>query len=88
MLDVSTRREVPGKAIVYMDGVDARVYKNLLKKLGSEERLQNAIILSGLLTKANSSSEFSHASVKRIKSGFNETVGISFEEFTSLVEST
>lgn len=87
MLDVSTRREVPSKAIAYMDGVDARVYKSLLKKLGSEERLQNAIILSGLLAKANSNSEFSHASLKKIKSGFKEIIAISYEEFTSLVES-
>ena len=87
MLDVSTRRDVPSKALVYMDGLDARVYTSLLKKLGSEKRLQNAIILSGLLAKVNSSSEFGQANSRRIKSGFRKIVGISYDEFNSLVES-
>ncbi len=41
---------MPDKAIVYLDGHDARIFNLLLYKLGSEERVQNAMILTGLLS--------------------------------------
>jgi hypothetical protein len=86
LLDISIRPELPGKAIVYLDGLDARIYKELLKKLGSEERVQNAIILSGLLSKSRRNRKISEAKLRAARSSFRELVGITFEDFAIFLE--
>lgn len=75
---------MPDKAIVYMDGLDARIFKQLLYKLGSEERVQNAIILNGLLSKSESPISLKKAG--EIKASFPEYVGVTFDEFNHILE--
>lgn len=84
MLDISLRPELPRKAIVYLDGHDARLFKRLVKLLGSEERAQNAIILTGAL--ADSPKEgLSQDDAREIFNSFKELVGYDYEEFQKLV---
>jgi hypothetical protein len=70
-----------------MDGLDARIYKQLLKRLGSEERVQNAIILSGLLSQSRKSKNISETKLRAARSSFRELVGISYEDYGILLES-
>lgn len=81
LMDVSISPSHPDKAIVYLDGIDARVYKQLLEQLESEERVQNAIILLALLSQAKKDNRAGSSVVKRVKSKCFELLGISFEEF-------
>jgi hypothetical protein len=80
---------MPGKAIVYLDGHDARIFKRLMYKLGSEERVQNAMILTGLLSRYEErSTRSTRRKAQEIKASFPELVGVSFEEFNKLLETT
>lgn len=84
MLDISLRPELPGKAIVYLDGHDARLFKRLVKLLGSEERAQNAIILTGAL--ADSPKEtLTSEDTREVLDSFKDLVGFDYEEFQKLV---
>ncbi|MDG6998557.1 MAG: hypothetical protein JRN15_05520 [Nitrososphaerota archaeon] len=85
MLDISSRPELPGKAIVYMDGQDARLFKRLAKILGSEKRAQNAMILIGLLA-GSSNEKLSTEDQREIVSSFQEIIGYDYEVFQKLVE--
>ena len=76
---------MPDKAIVYLDGRDARVFNQLLYKLGSEERVQNAMILTGLLSQT-AETGISKRQSNEIKSSFPELVGVSFEDFNKMLE--
>jgi hypothetical protein len=89
LLDVSLRSELPDKAVVYLDGLDARIFKRLLSKLGTEERVQNAMILTGLLGQKAETGirSIRKQQVQNIKASFPELVGVSFREFSKLLES-
>ena len=87
MLDISLRAEVPDKAIVYLDGRDARIFNHLLSKLGSEERVQNAMILTGLLSQtAETGMQISKRQANEIRASFPDLVGVSFEDFNKILE--
>lgn len=78
---------MPDKAIVYLDGLDARVFKHLLSKLGSEERVQNAMILEGLLSQTEAKEiRLGEKQAQEIRKGFPEFVGVSYEDFTKILE--
>lgn len=73
---------------MYADGIDARVLRKLISSLGSEERAQNAIILTGFLSKLERRSDLSSAArAKRVRENFEQLVGISYREFCNLTES-
>ena len=78
---------MPDKAIVYLDGLDARIFNQLLLKLGSEERVQNAMILTGLLSRtAKTGKQISKRQANEIRASFPELVGVSFEDFNKILE--
>lgn len=79
---------MPDKAVVYLDGLDARIFKQLLYKLGSEERVQNAMILTGLLAQPAATGVPISKSVEReIQNSFRDLVGVSFEDFNRILDS-
>lgn len=84
MLDISRRSELPGKSIVYLDGQDARIFKKLVKALGSEERAQNAMILTGLLA-GSPNDKLSYEDKRKVIASFREIVGCDYEAFQNLV---
>jgi hypothetical protein len=87
LLDISLRAETPDKAVVYMDGRDARIFKQLLYKLGSEERVQNAMILTGLLSQTmEASTKLGKQQASEIKASFPDLVGMSFEDFNKILD--
>lgn len=85
MLDISLRPELPKKALVYLDGQDARLFKNLVKILGSEERAQCAIILTGVMAEAKKDRLTTDAEREVVKN-FKELVGCDYVAFQRLVE--
>ena len=87
MLDISFRSNKPGSIVVYADGEDARTLRKLISSLGSEERAQNALILSGFLLKLEKKGgAASTARALRVREKFEELVGMHFEEFHRLME--
>jgi hypothetical protein len=73
--------------VVYADGVDARLMRRLISRLGSEERVQNALILTGFISKLEKKSGAANiARAKRVRQNFEELVGVSFQEFQRLTE--
>lgn len=87
MLDISLRSELPDKAIVYLDGLDARIFRKLLSALQSEEKVQNAIILCGLLQAVKEmDAPPANLSEAEIEASFSEFVGITFSEFVAILE--
>ena len=88
MLDVSYRSEKPDSVLIYADGSDARVLRKLISSLGSEEKAQIALILTGFLSKLEKKGGFASAMrATKVKENFEELVGISFEEFLKMAES-
>ena len=87
MLDISFRYNKPGSISVYADGADARFLRKLISVLGSEERAQNALILTGFVAKlqktGTASSEFR---ARRARESFEELVGVSYQEFQRILE--
>jgi hypothetical protein len=78
---------MPDKAIAYLDGSDARIFKRLLCKLGSEERVQNAMILTGLLSQTTETGmRINKRQANETKASFSEFVGVSFEDFNKMLE--
>jgi hypothetical protein len=74
--------------VVYADGSDARMIQRLVTILGSEERAQNALILTGFLSKLEKTSgTAAQARAKRVREKFEEIVGVSYAEFLKLAES-
>lgn len=70
-----------------MDGVDARLFRALKQKLGSEERAKSSIILMGLMEKlSRKRTEASKKQIEEIKSNFEEVVGISYRNFENLID--
>jgi hypothetical protein len=87
LLDVSFRSNKPGSILVYADGADARLLRKLLSVLGSEERVQNALILTGLLSKLEKKTGTADAvRAKKVRECFEGLVGVSFQEFQRLIE--
>jgi hypothetical protein len=88
LLDISFRFSKPGSISVYADGADGRLLRNLISVLGSEERAQNAIILTGLLRKfERNGSPTSIARAKRVKEKFEDLVGVPYEDYWKLLDS-
>ncbi|MHB8567424.1 MAG: hypothetical protein ACYC7D_09260 [Nitrososphaerales archaeon] len=89
MLDIFPDSEDDSKALAYMDGSDASIFRSLARRLGSEERVQNAFILVGLISEleAKGSSENS-LKAERAKHFFPQYAGITFEKFESLIKET
>lgn len=86
MLDISFRSNKPRSILVYSDGADARLFKKLISMLGSEEKVHNAIILTGFIAKQEKREGASSAArAKRARDSFEELVGISYQEFQRLV---
>ncbi|MDA4130047.1 MAG: hypothetical protein OK457_04700 [Thaumarchaeota archaeon] len=82
MLDVSYLPDRPDSVMVYADGRDARVLKKLISFLGSEENAQNALILTGFLSKLEKKGEMAFAArAKVVKESFGELVGVSYQEY-------
>ncbi|MGI0091202.1 MAG: hypothetical protein ACREBS_05790 [Nitrososphaerales archaeon] len=87
MLDISLKSDVQDRAIVYLDGPDARIFAHLSSKLGSEERVQAAMILTGMLEKLKSDkSRVSARKAKKVMDSFPEFTGISLKEFRKLID--
>ena len=73
--------------MVYADGVDARLLRKLISSLGSEERVQNALILAGFISKLEKKGgTVSTAKARRARESFNDLVGMPFQEFQRLTE--
>jgi hypothetical protein len=88
LLDVSYRSDKPDIVRVYADGADARVLRNLISMLGSEEKAQVALILTGLLSKLEKKSGSASAvRAKKVKESFKELLGISYQEFLKTADS-
>ena len=87
LLDITQARE-KNRLSVYMDGADARVYRALKLKLGSEERANNAMLLTGMIEKLQRKQDkHSVETIRGIKRNFNELVGISYTRFEELLDS-
>jgi hypothetical protein len=87
LLDVSYRSDKPDSVLIYADGSDARVLRKLISNLGSEEKAQTALILTGFLSKLEKKGGIDSAmKAKKVKENFKELVGISLPEFLKLTE--
>jgi len=88
LLDVSYRSDKPDSVLIYADGSDARVLRKLISNLGSEEKAQTALILTGFLSKLEKKGGVaSSMRATKVKENFEELVGISFQEFLKMIES-
>jgi len=73
--------------MVYADGHDGRVLKSLISLLGSEENAQNALILTGFLSKIEKKGGSAFAArAKLVKESFRELVGVSYQEYGRILE--
>ncbi len=84
MLDVFPDSQDSSRALAYMDGRDAALFRSLVRRLGSEEKVQNGFILMGVVSDLERSGA-NDLRVKRAKSFFPEYVGVSFESFSALL---
>ncbi len=84
LIDFSQNEQHPARVVVYLDGPDARVFKRLVSKLGSEESAQNAIILLGFLTKLRETGAESQA--LQIENHWRSLVGVTKGVFDSVME--
>ena len=74
--------------VAYFDGSDARLYKALNEKLGSEVKVQNALILLGLMKKLSElNTSESYDGIAKSREIFPEYVGISYDEFGRILDS-
>ncbi|MDA4130291.1 MAG: hypothetical protein OK457_05935 [Thaumarchaeota archaeon] len=87
MLDVSYVPDRPDSVMVYADGRDARILKKLISLLGSEENAQNALILTGFLSKIEKKGGMAFAArAGLVKESFRELVGVSYQEYGRILE--
>jgi hypothetical protein len=64
------------------------VLRRLKEVLGSEEKVQNALILTGFLSKLEKKSgSVAAARIKVVKDSFRDLVGVSYQEYCRIVES-
>lgn len=85
LIDISFAREDSTRASVYLDGPDARLFKALRSKLGSDQAVQNALILEGMLCKLEGSANV--RKLEEIKTSFADIVGLSYPDFQKIVYS-
>ncbi len=85
MIDISFERGDATKAHVYLDGLDARVFRALRAKLGSDEAVQNALILVGAAHQMGTTGGPNSKRVQEIQASFREFVGVSYQEFQALL---
>jgi hypothetical protein len=78
LIDISMDRRDSTKAFAYLDGPDARLFRRLRAKLGSDQSAQSAIILEGLINKLEGSKN--SKKVEEIKLLFPKIVGVSYGE--------
>ena len=67
---------------MHLDGDEARIYKQLTQYLGASEKAQNAIILVGALSKLEENSR----RAQKIRDGFLELVGVSYDELNMFLD--
>ncbi len=82
MIDISHNSGYLDCALVHLDGDEARIYKELTQYLGGSERAQNAIILVGALSKLEKDSK----RAQKIRDGFLELVGVSYEDLNRFLD--
>jgi hypothetical protein len=86
LLDVSTDTEDASRVVAYLDGPDARLFKALLEKLGSEDKVQSALILLGLLSKLeDAEGAVSSEKTETAKDLFLEYAGVTYEQFLNII---
>ncbi|MGI0079242.1 MAG: hypothetical protein ACRECH_06425 [Nitrososphaerales archaeon] len=87
MIDISIRKENADRAIAYFDGADARIYRGLVSRLGSEDAAQNAVILIGLIAKLGKlRTRKATEEIGRIHRLFPKLVGVSYKRFDSMLD--
>jgi hypothetical protein len=86
MIDISLRSGEKGKAHVYLDGPDARLFKLLKNRLLSDELVQNACILQGYLCKLKAVGD--KVKMQRVQKMFPRLVGISYSEFLQIIDTS
>ncbi len=86
MIDISLRSDENGKALVYLDGPDARLFKILRKRLRSDESVQNAYILEGYASKLKADGD--KVKLQRVQKLFPKIVGISYSEFLQIIDTS
>ena len=87
MIDISIRKENSDRAIAYLDGADARIYRGLVSRLGSEDATQNAVILVGLIAKLGKlRTKKATEEIDRIEKLFPKLVGISYKKLGSILD--
>lgn len=67
---------------MHLDGDESRIYRELTQYLGASDKAQNAIILMGALSKMDKNNK----KVQKIKDGFLELVGVTFEDFNRFLD--
>jgi hypothetical protein len=72
--------------VVSLDGRDAELFRMLVRKLGSEKRAQDAIILQGYLTKLSQSGQVSAIDVERVERLWPKVIGVSKKQFDAMLE--
>jgi hypothetical protein len=86
MLDLFPDRD-KHKFHAYMDGRDSLLFKSLVRKLGSEERAQNAFILLGVISEEEKKDSLdSRKRVTKAKNAFPDYVGVTFDAFNGMLE--
>lgn len=86
LIDISIRKENADRAIAYFDGADARLYRSLVSRLGSEDAAQNSLILLGLLAKLRKlETKKSSEEIERVQRAFPKLVGVSYRRFEAIL---
>jgi len=89
LLDISIDTVDGAKILAYLDGPDARLFKALIEKLGSEEKVQSAVILMGLLDKLEDvESAGSAETAETTKKLFLEYSGVTYEDFLEMIQNS
>jgi len=86
MIDISLRSDEKGKAFVYLDGPDARLFQLLRNRLRSDELAQSAYILEGYICKLKAAGD--KVKMQRVQKLFPKIVGISYSEFLKIVDTS
>jgi hypothetical protein len=82
LIDISIDKGDSTKAYAYLDGPDARLFQKLRARIGSDESVQAAIILQGLISKLERSGQRDRA--EEIKELLPQIVGLSYTELETI----
>jgi hypothetical protein len=85
LIDISIDKSGSERAYVYLDGPDARLFKRLRERLGSDELAQKAIILEGLIKKLEDSQNTKRA--EEVIDLFPRVAGLSHAELQKIASS-